>query len=86
MGMDKTVRQITNLEEQRAETYRYWRSRSIDERVNAIWDLSFGEYKRKGLIQEGDRLRKDLVHIERRNEVNRTLQRESSLVMRKSKV
>ena len=31
--MDKTIRRVTDLKEQRMETYRYWRSRPADERL-----------------------------------------------------
>jgi hypothetical protein len=38
--MDKTIRRITDLKEQRMETYRYWRSRSAGERLSAVREAS----------------------------------------------
>ena len=48
--MDKTIRKVTDLEEQRAETYRYWRSRPSSERFEATWEISrdlYTQYYRK---------------------------------------
>jgi hypothetical protein len=42
--MDKTVRRITDLAEQELETYRYWQSRPIGERLVAICELSEAAY------------------------------------------
>lgn len=42
--MDKTVRRIDNFEEQEAETYRYWQSRSIADRLVAVCELSEAAY------------------------------------------
>jgi hypothetical protein len=42
--MDKTIRRVTNLEEQEAETYRYWQSRSVGERLIAVCELSEASY------------------------------------------
>jgi hypothetical protein len=42
--MDKTIRRVTDLEEQQAETYRYWQSRPIGERLIAVCELSEAAY------------------------------------------
>ncbi len=42
--MDKTIRRVTDLEEQEAETYRYWQSQSIGDRLVAVCDLSEASY------------------------------------------
>ena len=42
--MDKTIRRITDTEEQEAETYRYWQSRPIGERLVAVCELSEAAY------------------------------------------
>ncbi len=42
--MDKTIRQVTDLEEQQAETYRYWASRPIGERLIAVCELTESAY------------------------------------------
>jgi hypothetical protein len=42
--MDKTIRRVTDLEEQQNETYRYWQSRPIGERLLAVCELSEAAY------------------------------------------
>lgn len=42
--MDKTIRRVTDLEEQQAETYRYWQSRPVGERLIAVSELSQAAY------------------------------------------
>jgi len=42
--MDKTIRRVTDLEEQQAETYRYWASRSIGERLKAVCETTESAY------------------------------------------
>lgn len=43
--MDKTIRRVTDLDEQEAETYRYWQSRPIGERLIAACELSQAAYE-----------------------------------------
>ena len=42
--MDKTIRRVTDLEEQEAETYWYWQSRPVGERLIAVCELSEAAY------------------------------------------
>ena len=42
--MDKAIRRVTGLEEQEAETYRYWQSRPVGERLAAVCELSEAAY------------------------------------------
>ena len=42
--MDKTIRRVTDLDEQEAETYRYWQSRPVGERLIAVCELSEEAY------------------------------------------
>lgn len=42
--MDKTIRRVTDLDEQQAETYRYWASRPIGERLTAVCELTESAY------------------------------------------
>lgn len=42
--MDKTIRRVTDLDEQEAETYRYWQSRPVGERLVAVCELSEAGY------------------------------------------
>jgi hypothetical protein len=67
--MDKTVRIVTDLDEQQAETYRYWQSRSSSERFQATWELSrdlYREYNRKrGIPEHVEGSARSLTRIER---------------------
>jgi hypothetical protein len=38
--MDKTIRRITDLGEQEAETYRYWQNQPVGDRLIAVCELS----------------------------------------------
>jgi hypothetical protein len=42
--MEKTIRRVTDLDEQQAETYRYWQSRPVGERLVAVCELSEAAY------------------------------------------
>jgi hypothetical protein len=42
--MDKTIRKVTDLEEQQAETFRYWQSRPVAERLTVVCELSEAAY------------------------------------------
>lgn len=42
--MDKTLRRVSDIENQEAETYRYWQNQSIGARLIAISELSQSAY------------------------------------------
>lgn len=42
--MDKTIRRVTSLEDQEAENFRYWQSRSVGDRLAAVCELSQAAY------------------------------------------
>lgn len=42
--MDKTIRRRSSHKEQKAEVYRYWRSRPHEERFLAVWDATASAY------------------------------------------
>jgi hypothetical protein len=63
--MDKTIRKVTDLAEQRAETYRYWASRSPAERFEATWQLSRNLYRQKGVASDGEGSKRSFVRIQR---------------------
>lgn len=59
--MDKTIRRVTDPEEQAIETYRYWQSRSIGERLIAVCEISEQAYSfargfRKAAHDDDERL------------------------------
>ena len=47
--MNKTIRKFSSHEEQKAEVYRYWRSRPLAERFLAVWDATAHAYAFKGI-------------------------------------
>lgn len=63
--MDKTVRKVTSLSEQQEETYRYWRSVSDSQRMNATWELTLQMYRLKGLPSNAEGLQRSVVRIQR---------------------
>jgi hypothetical protein len=44
MGADKRVRKITDTQQQQWETYLYWQSLALGDRLSAVWDLSEAAY------------------------------------------
>jgi len=44
MSTDKTIRRVANPEQQQMETYRYWQSQPIGDRLSAVWDISQAAY------------------------------------------
>lgn len=50
--MDKTVRRVTDFKAQREETYRYWQSRSIADRMEAVAQIVLDLYALRGIDLE----------------------------------
>ncbi|MGD0789611.1 MAG: hypothetical protein ABR898_16680 [Terracidiphilus sp.] len=67
MGTDKTIRRVTNPKAQRLETYRYWRSRTCAERMEAIAEIVRDAYRAKGIDLDLRPSDKSLVRVERPN-------------------
>ena len=44
MSIDKTIRRAPDAEQQQAETYRYWQSLPIGDRLSAVWEVSQAAY------------------------------------------
>ncbi len=63
--MDKTIRRVTDLKEQRMETYRYWRSRSAAERMEAVAEIVHDAYLTRGIDLDSRPVDKTLVRVER---------------------
>ena len=66
--MDKTIRKysnLTGLDEIKADEYRYWQSRPIHERTDAVSELTQDQYAMKGAVQDVPRLQRTLVRFER---------------------
>jgi len=66
--MDKTIRKyasVADLDEIKAEEYRYWQSRPVHERLAAVSELTQDQYAMKGAVQDVPRLQRTLVRFER---------------------
>ena len=63
--MDKTIRRVTDFKEQRAETYRYWQSRTVAERMEAVAEIVRDAYLTKGIDVDTQPMDKTLVRLER---------------------
>lgn len=44
MTTNKQVQRVTNAEQQQRETYLYWQSLPIGDRLSAVWDVSEAAY------------------------------------------
>jgi hypothetical protein len=44
MITDKRVRRVTDTEQQQRETYLYWQSLPVGDRLSAVWDVSLAAY------------------------------------------
>ena len=67
MSLDKSyVRKYSSHAEQKAEIYRYWRSRPMGERILAVWDATQAAYAFKGVRYDPTRRSKaTLTRIQR---------------------
>ena len=70
LSTDKTIRQVTDPEQQQADTYRYWQSMSVGERLSAVWDLSaaaygFAEDFKESASDDARRVRRTITRVQR---------------------
>jgi hypothetical protein len=66
--MDKTIRKyagVAALDEIKADEYRYWQSRPLHERMEAVSELTQEQYAMKGAVRDVPRLQRTLVRFER---------------------
>jgi hypothetical protein len=50
--MDAALRKYTSFEEMKADEYRYWQSRPVHERIDAVEELNRIAYAMKGIETE----------------------------------
>lgn len=62
--MDKTIRKYASFDEMKADEYRYWQSRPVWERLQAVSELSRELYAMKGEGADAFRLQRTLVRFE----------------------
>ena len=48
--MDKTIRIYSSQKEMKADEYRYWQSRSVQERLAAVSEITLAMYSMKGAV------------------------------------
>ena len=63
--MDKTIRIYDSLDEMKADEYKYWQSRPVYERMDAVVELTLAMYAMKGTAPDVPRLQRTLVPIQR---------------------
>ena len=63
--MDKIIRKYASHKEMKADEYRYWQSRPVHERMDAVSELATAAYALKGVILDVPRLQGPVVRIPR---------------------
>ncbi len=63
--MDKSARKFASFKEVKDEEYRYWQSVSPAARIEATFEHSVEMYRMKGVVTDGQELRRTLVRFER---------------------
>jgi hypothetical protein len=63
--MDMTIRKYTNFAEIKADEYRYWQSRPVSERMDAVEEMIHEAYALKGWEMKPDvpRLQRPFVRL-----------------------
>ena len=67
MSLSRTIRKVTDLKAQRMETYRYWQSRTVAERMNAVEEVVREAYLAKGIDLDRRPSDRRLVRVVRAN-------------------
>ena len=62
--MDKTIRIYAGHKEMKADEYRYWQSRPVHERMDAVAQITLAIYAMKGAA-DVPRLQGSLVRVQR---------------------
>ena len=63
--MDKTIRKYTGHKEMKADEYRYWQSRPVHERMDAVSELTTAAYALKGMAPDVPRLQGPVIRLPR---------------------
>ena len=63
--MDKMIRVYASRKEMKADEYRYWQSRPVHERMDAVAEMTLATYAMKGAAPDVPRLQRTLVHLQR---------------------
>ena len=63
--MEKTIHKYASHKEMKAEEYRYWQSRLVHERMDAVAEITLAAYALKGVAPDVPRLQGPLVRLRR---------------------
>ena len=63
--VDKIIRKYASHKEMKADEYRYWQSRPVHERMDAVPELSTAAYALKGMAPDVPRLQGPVVRLPR---------------------
>ncbi len=63
--MDKIIRVYDTLDEMKADEYRYWQSRPVHERMDAVAEITLAASALKGEALDVPRLQRTLVCLQR---------------------
>jgi hypothetical protein len=63
--MDKSIRTYSSHREMKADEYRYWQSRPVHERMDAVTELTISAYAMKEPVSDVRRLQRTLVLLQR---------------------
>ena len=59
------LRKYTSHKEMKADEYRYWQSRPVQERMDAVTELTTAAYRLKGIVGDVPRFQRTVVRIQR---------------------
>jgi hypothetical protein len=63
--MEKIIRKYTSHKEMKADEYRYWQSRPVHERMDAVSELTTAAYALKGMSPDVQRLQGPIIRLQR---------------------
>ena len=63
--MDKTIRKYSNFDEMKADEYRYWQSRPVHERMDAVSEITLSLYAMKEATSDVPRLQRTVESLHR---------------------
>jgi len=63
--MDRIIRKYASYQEMKADEYRYWQSRPVHERMEAVSELTTAAYALKGIALDVPRLQGPVVRLPR---------------------
>ena len=62
--MDKTIVRYRSLDAMKADEYDYWQGRTVQQRMEAVSELTRAVYAMKGLRADVSRLQRTLVRLQ----------------------